>query len=126
MPRTLLIFFLLLLPTELRDRGPHLAAAWVDGLECNTALGPEPLPKTLRGTSGVAIRTYDPLLLCRADALVRDGERTPWSHDLRPLGEAKGEAMAFTPGGQVILTSERGGADRPTLSRLVCTLPTAR
>lgn len=49
---------------------------------------------------------------------------TPLTHDLRPLREPQGEAVAIGADGAVHLSSEGGSRSTPaTLSRLSCTLP---
>ena len=49
---------------------------------------------------------------------------TPLTHDLRPLREPQGEAVALGADGGVYLSSEGGGRNTPaTLSHLSCSLP---
>jgi hypothetical protein len=71
----------------------------------------------------VAMRTLRELMVYPAAGLAGAGEVSPQRVDLRPLDEAQGEGLGFTPDGSIILTSEGGKKDNPaTFTRLSCTL----
>jgi hypothetical protein len=71
------------------------------------------LPRQVTGASAspsgehVAVRTYETLEFYRVDGdtLVHEPGRRV---NLRPLAESQGEAVAWGPGGQLVLTSEQG------------------
>ena len=85
------------------------------------------LPRMVTGAAAtsdgrrVAVRTYESLHFFRpqaSGALPRDPLATV---NLKPLGEPQGEAVAFGPGDQMVLTSEAGpGGDRGVLTHLRC------
>ncbi|HEX6309467.1 MAG TPA: hypothetical protein VFZ69_14820 [Longimicrobiales bacterium] len=70
----------------------------------------------------IAIRTYTMLHFFAATELLGDGNAEALTFDLRPLGEAQGEGVAFGSDGTVWLSSEADGDVPPQLARLLCTL----
>lgn len=71
----------------------------------------------------VALRTLREVSLYPADGLLGSGAPSA-RVDVRPLGEAQGEGIGFTPDGSLVLTSEGGKRDTPaTFARLSCSLP---
>lgn len=101
-------------------------------LERVRELAPRPRSERARVTAAtaspdgrwVAIRTYHTLLLFQTESLLA-GAAPAAEYDLRPAGEAQGEAVVLDGMGSVWLTSE---ADRrspePQWSRLACPVPT--
>jgi hypothetical protein len=72
----------------------------------------------------VVLRTLHEAAFYPAAELAGSGEAAARRVDLRGLGEAQGEGIAFGPDGSVYLTSEGGGKDGDaTFARLSCTLP---
>lgn len=71
----------------------------------------------------VAIRTYRTLYLHETTTLIGSAPLRPLVHDLEPLDEAQGEAVALADDGTVWLTSEAGDEVPPRWVRLQCELP---
>jgi hypothetical protein len=72
----------------------------------------------------VVLRTLHEAAFYPAAALAGSGEAAARRVDLRALGEAQGEGIAFGADGSVYVTSEGGGKNGDaTFARLSCTLP---
>lgn len=72
----------------------------------------------------VAIRSYRTLYIYPTDALVGGADVQPVTFDLASLGEAQGESVVLGDDGTVWLSSEAENRnERPSWSRLRCTLP---
>jgi hypothetical protein len=91
--------------------------------------GPVGLPRMVTGAAAtpdgslVAIRTYETLQFYRVGTDGRLKEVVGGLVNLRPVGEAQGEAVAFLPGNRLVLTSEAGPMGRMgQLSILSCRL----
>jgi hypothetical protein len=87
------------------------------------------LPRYVTGAAStpdgslVVVRTYETLGFYRPDPDGRLVEIAGGVVNLRPLREPQGEAVAFLPGGRLVLTSEAGpGGDRGQMSVLDCRL----
>ena len=86
---------------------------------------PEMVTAATATTDGkhILLRTYSAIQLYT----LQDNVLEPVDNsffDLTPLGESQGEGADMTDGGTVFLATERGPSDeRPTLSRVLCSIP---
>jgi hypothetical protein len=116
-------------------RYPSAPATGVVTLERVRTLLPQPRSQLDRVTSAtaspngqwVAVRTYRTLYLYETRALLSGSGPDALRFDLTPLREKQGEAVTFTDGGEMWLTSEaERKRDQPAMAKLVCALTGGR